>query len=235
MASLSQSQVDQVYDVIVTQGVTYNSLQTDLLDHLCCMIEIKMDEGSEFKESLKSSMNEFGLNNLSEVQEATLYLLTLRTRKMKKVISVIAIIAALFVLTGIGFKMNHFPGANILFVIGVVVCAIAIFPAMAVFELKNTDNNVKRGTIISGYTAGTLLSIATLFKFMHWPGFYPLYYLGLGILVLIFFPLFTFKNYRTTENKLFAIAKSMLIIAGVAVIWASYRMIDMSLQHMAVH
>lgn len=192
-----------------------------------------MDNGSDFNESLKQSVHEFGLKKLGETQEATLYLLTLKTRKMKKLISIVAITAALFVLLGIMFKINHWLGANMLFVLGVVTSAVVVLPAMAAFELRTTDNGVKRGTILSGYSAGILLSLATMFKFMHWPGFGVMYYLGLGILVLVFIPLFTLKNYRTTENKLFAIAKSMLIIAGIFVIWASYRMIDLSLQSLA--
>ena len=91
MASLSQNQVDQVFDVILGQGVTYGSLQLDLLDHLCCMVESKMERGSDFEESLQQSTREFGLSNLSEVQEATLYLLTQKTRRMKKVTSIVAI------------------------------------------------------------------------------------------------------------------------------------------------
>ena len=234
MASLSQTQVDQVFDVILQQGVTYGSLQVDLLDHLCCMVESNMDDGSDFQVSLQHSLHEFGLNNLSETQEATLYLLTLKTRRMKKAISLIAIVAALFVLLGIAFKINHFMGANVLFVLGVVLCAAVVLPAMAAFELKNTENGIKRGAIISGYAAGVLLSLATMFKFMHWPGVNVMYYLGLGILVVIFIPMYTLKNYRTAENKLFAIAKSMLIIAGISIIWASYRMIDMSLAAVAI-
>jgi uncharacterized membrane protein len=199
------------------------------------MIESNMDNGDDFNESLKRSIQEFGLSNLLETQEATLYLLTLKSKKMKKNISIIAIVSALFVLLGIVFKFNHFPGANYLFIAGVIACAALVFPGMAFLEIKNTDNNVKRGTVFSGYSAAILLSLATLFKFMHWPGFFSMYYIGLSILVFAFIPMYTFKNYRTTENKLFAIAKSMLIIAGIAIFWASYKMIDLTIQTAALY
>jgi hypothetical protein len=234
MASLNQNQVNIVHDLLVSQGVSYKALQLDLLDHLCCMVEKKMDNGLEFEESLSLSTHEFGLSNFSEIQEATFHLLTSKLNKMKKVISVIAIVTALFVMMGIGFKIYHYQGAGVLLIMGFLIGALVVFPSMMYFDLKSSNSSVQKGAIVSGYLSGTLLSLATLFKFMHWPGFFSMYSAGLVALIFVFIPLYTFKNYKTTENKLFAVAKSMLIMAGVATIWASYKMVDLTLQSMAV-
>lgn len=228
MARLSQHQVDSIYDLLLSHGVDYESLQIDLLDHMCCMVEQKMDNGLDFGESLTMSTQEFGLSKLSEIQEATFHLLTLKLNKMKKVVSIIAIITALCVMLGIVFKINHYLGASMLVFAGFVLAALLVFPAMMYFELKNSSSLLQKSATISGYLAGILLSLATLFKFMHWPGFFMLYYSGLGLLVLLFMPLYTFKNFKTTENKLFSVAKSLLIMAGVVTLWASYRMLDLS-------
>lgn len=234
MAVLNARQADIIYDFLVAHGVTYPSLQQDLIDHLSCMIELKMDNGLEFHESMSLSTQEFGLSHFSEVQETTFYLLTSKLNKMKKVISVIAIATALFVMLGIGFKFYHFMGAHILLILGFLIGALVVFPAMTYFDLKNSSGKIESGAIISGYLAGTLLSLATMFKFMHWPGFSQLYNGGLISLILIFIPLYTFRNYKITENKLFAIAKSLLIMAGIATVWASYKMIDLTLQSIAL-
>lgn len=227
MARLSQHQVDTIYDLLLTHGVSYESLQIDLLDHICCMVEQKMDNGLEFNESLTMSTQEFGLSKLSEIQEATFHLLTLKLNKMKKAISIVAIITALSVMLGITFKIYHYLGASLLVTIGFVSAAFIVFPAMMYLDLKNSSGPVQKGATISGYLAGILLSLATLFKFMHWPGFFMLYYSGLALLVFIFMPLYTLKNFKTTENKLFSIAKSLLILAGVMTLWASFRMLDL--------
>ena len=228
MAQLKQNQVDSIFDLLLTHGVSYESLQLDLLDHICCMVEQKMDNGLEFDESLSLSTQEFGLSHLSEIQEATFHLLTLKLNKMKKVVGYIAMLTAASVMLGIYFKMNHWLGASFLLMAGFVLAALAVFPSMMYFDLKNNSTTLQKAATISGYASGILLSLATLFKFMHWPGFFVLYYSGLAILVFLFMPLYTFKNYKTNENKIFALAKSMLIMAGVMTIWASYRMIDMS-------
>jgi hypothetical protein len=226
MAQLEQKQVDSIYDLLLTHGVSYESLQLDLLDHICCMVEQKMDNGLEFEESLSLSTHEFGLSHLSEIQEATFHLLTLKLNKMKKVVGIVAILTAFCVMLGIYFKIGHYLGAGVLLFAGFSMAALFIFPSMMYFDLKNNSTNLQKAATVSGYIAGMLLSLAILFKFMHWPGFYLLYYGGLGILVFLFMPLYTFRNYKTQENKIFALAKSMLIIAGVMVVWFSYRMME---------
>ena len=58
MASLSSNQVDKIYDLLVDHKITLESLQIDLLDHLCCMVEQKMDNGLDFGKSLTLSIQE---------------------------------------------------------------------------------------------------------------------------------------------------------------------------------
>ena len=162
MARLSQHQVDSIYDLLLTHGVSYESLQIDLLDHMCCMVEQKMDNGLVFEESLALSTKEFGLSNLSEIQEATFHLLTLKLIKMKKVVSIIAILTAISVMLGIVFKFYHYLGASFLLSFGFISGALIVFPAMMYFELKNASSTLQKGAILSGYIAGILLSLATL-------------------------------------------------------------------------
>lgn len=219
MVTLSEQQIDKIFDLLVDNGVSYESLQIDLLDHVCCMVEQKMDEGKAFSESLNLAMEEFGHQHFSEIQEATIYLLTLKQRKMKKTTGIIGIISSLLVIGGVFLKINHMPGAGIALVIGLVLIGIVVFPLMATLDINNTSGNVKKLTASIGYLAATLLSLATLFKIMHWPNATLIYYLGLILLVFIFIPLYTIKNYKTAENKIMAIAKSTLILAGVVIFW----------------
>jgi hypothetical protein len=48
MAELSDKELQILSEEIDKQGLTYTQLQKELLDHLCCDIETKMDEGIEF-------------------------------------------------------------------------------------------------------------------------------------------------------------------------------------------
>ena len=137
MATLSEQQIDKIFDLIVDNGVSYESLQVDLLDHVCCMVEQKMDEGKSFGDSLKLALQEFGYKHFSEIQEATIYLLTLKQRKMKKTTGIIGIISSLLVIGGVFLKINHMPGAGITLVIGLVLIGIIVFPLMATLDINN--------------------------------------------------------------------------------------------------
>ncbi len=219
MAQLNSIQQDKIYDILVDAGVSYESLQIDLIDHLCCMVEEKMDNGLDFSQSLTLSIQEFGLSSFAEVQETTLYLLTLKLNKMKKAIGVLGIISALAVIAGVLFKINHFPGAGILLAVGLILVSLIVFPFMAYFELAKGNSAIQKFATISGYTAATILSLATLFKIMMWPGSPIIAYTGLFLLVIVFLPSYTFKNYKIAENKMMAFSRSLLILAGVVVFW----------------
>jgi hypothetical protein len=219
MAQLNSKQQDKIFDILVDAGVSYESLQIDLIDHLCCMVEEKMDNGLDFSESLTLSIKEFGLSSFAEVQETTIYLLTLKLNKMKKVIGVLGIISALAVIAGVLFKINHFPGAGILLAVGLILVSLIVFPFMGYFELAKGSSTIQKIATISGYLAATILSLATLFKIMMWPGSPLVFYTGLFLLVIIFLPSYTFKNYKIAENKMMAFSRSLLILAGVIVFW----------------
>lgn len=217
MAQLKEIQVNKIYDFLVEHGISYEALHTDLLDHICCMVEEKMDNGKDFGESFTLSIQEFGLSNLTEIQEATIHLLTIKVKKMKKGIGILGITSAFSVICGVFFKTNHWPGANLLLIIGLCLACLVVFPFMAYFDTHNGKNAIQKAGVISGYLASILLSLATLIKIMKWPAFIYLYYPGLFLLVFVFLPIYTWKNYKTAENKIMAFSKSLLIFAGITV------------------
>lgn len=219
MVQLDSNQVEIINDLLVKNGITYEALHIDLLDHICCMVENNMDNGLDFGQSLTLSLSKFGISNVYQIQENTIYLLTLKLNKMKKTIGIIGIISALSVILGVLFKIQHWPGASLLLIIGLILMAITVLPGMAYLDLISEQNRIGKLQSASGYISAILLSLATLVKIMHWPAFQELYYSGLFLLLMIFLPLYTWKNYKISENKILAFAKSLIICSGVIVFW----------------
>jgi len=219
MEALSDRDIDIVYDALLERGLYHAELQEDLLDHTCCMIEEQMSQGCSFDVGLHKALDVFSATHLQEIQEVTEYLLTTKIRIMKRVMGITGIIASVLVIAGVVFKINHWLGANVSLVLGLVLAGLVAIPLMATIDLKTAKSQLYKATTLLGYGAATILIIATLFKIMHWPGFAVLYYSGLFLLVGLFLPLYTFKNYRTNENKLVAISRSLMILAGVVVFW----------------
>lgn len=219
MVELDKKQIEIINDLLVENGITYEALHIDLLDHICCMIEENMDNGLDFGQSLTLSVSKFGISNIYQIQENTIHLLTLKLNKMKKTVGILGIISALSVIMGVFFKIQHWPGAGVLLFIGLLLTSIFVFPMMAYLDVKTEQSSIHKFHLSSGYISAILLSLATLVKIMHWPGFFKLYYPGVFLLLLVFLPLHTWKNYQIAENKILAFSKSLLIIAGVIVFW----------------
>ena len=130
---LSDHRVDMINDILVENGVTYDELRDDLLDHICCLVEEQMDDGKSFQQGLDLALDRFGLNQLKIIQETTLYLINSKLNTMKKTIGIIGLITSLLVIVGVLFKILHFPGANIMLVLGITGAALIVFSHVGLF------------------------------------------------------------------------------------------------------
>ena len=61
MAELTDKELKILSKEIDKQGLTYTQLQKELLDHLCCDIEAKMEEGIEFLKAFEEVRQRLGL------------------------------------------------------------------------------------------------------------------------------------------------------------------------------
>lgn len=220
MESLSEKQIDQINDILVKQGVGYDELRNDLLDHICCMIEEGLARGQAFSNCLEEALDSFGMQNFKLIQESTLYLLNQKLKKMKKVVSILGLIASLMVIVGVVFRVNHIMGAGILLVLGVSVIALVVLPLLGYMTLVAKEDSSTIVTSLVGYFAAMSMAMGGLFKLMHWPFANILFWLGVGVLLLGFMPIYTLRSYRLAENKLFALTKSMLMLAGFVLLWS---------------
>lgn len=215
MDLLNDEQIDQINDILVNQGVNYEGLRNDLLDHICCMIEDEMQEGLSFSTGLDKALEEFGLENFKLIQESTMYMLNKKLNKMKKFTSIIGLIASLLVIAGVVFKINHILGAGVLLVLGLSIVSLVVLPLLAYLNIVAKED--KQTLIVSsiGYLAGMFLCLGGLFKIMHWPMAMVIFWIGAALLLLVFMPMYSIRSFRLAENKLFALTKSMLVIAGI--------------------
>jgi len=91
MLEISETELDQLSRDIDRQGLTYTRLKNELLDHICCNIESYMREGLTFNESYRKVKREMGSRRITQVQDATLYLINQKYRRMKKTMLVLGI------------------------------------------------------------------------------------------------------------------------------------------------
>jgi hypothetical protein len=80
MYSISDKQIDFILYDLSVNGIQTESLQYDLLDHICIIIEQNLEEGGDFDQFYAATVKTFYKKELREIEEETTFLLTLRHR-----------------------------------------------------------------------------------------------------------------------------------------------------------
>lgn len=97
---------------------------------------------------------------------------------MKKTIILLGVIGALVTSIGIFCKLMHWAGASVAVTIGVL--ALFIYSLLFMIEeLKIASSGLSKLFVALFGISGALMSIAFLFKLLHWP--------GAGVLIYCFF------------------------------------------------
>ena len=222
MESLSDEQIDQVYDLLLAKGLSLPSLRDELLDHICCIVELQMNNGAKFHNALSYAIKQFGPSGIERTQEATIYHLTKKHRKMKNTASILGIIGGITTIFGTLFKVMHWPGAGVLLLLGLAITSLLFMPTALYVNYQQKDGIKDRATIVAGFIGAFLLMIFALFKIMHWPGASVLLFVSLGELILIFIPLYSIKSYRNKENRWFDIGSLTVIMSGIIMVLTLY-------------
>ena len=122
MNRLTDSQIDFVSQDIKRKGLSSNDLHAELFDHICCMLDKRIESGESFKSAYKEIIISFGLGGLRKIQVRRDYELANRVswhnflfQWMNIIINVIYIIgSAVFI--GLTVLFAYFEGS--IFLIG---------------------------------------------------------------------------------------------------------------------
>jgi hypothetical protein len=218
MYRISDQQIDYILSDIGARGVEMESLQQNLLDHVCCIIENNLEENGDFESFYNKTIQTFYKDELWEIEEETLLLLTYKNYyTMKKIMINSGIAAATFFIIGSFFKFMHWQGAAILILLGMVIGALIYLPLLFLFKKNETTESRAKLVLAIGTINGILFCTYSLFKVFHWPGASMIWFFTLGLFSLVFIPLYFFNGIKNPANKVNTITTSLIliIVAGV--------------------
>ncbi len=214
MYTLNEQQIDYILNDIRARGVKTESLQLNLLDHVCCIVEQNMQPGDDFEHFYLQTITRFYKRELQEIEEETHYLLTYKNYyAMKKVMLASGGASAIIMIAAIILKFEHLPGAAALLVSGIMLFSLLFLPLLFLLKLKEQQNAREKIITALGTLSGVLFSLGILFKIMYWPGANMLGILTLVIMGLFFLPLFFYNGIRKPEAKVNTLVTSVLIVA----------------------
>lgn len=76
MYCISDQQIDFIQRDISEHGIIIESLQQNLLDHICIIIEQNLQENGDFQQFYDTTIKTFYKDELRELEEETIFLLT---------------------------------------------------------------------------------------------------------------------------------------------------------------
>ncbi len=196
---LSNQQIDHVRKLIDAGGITIQSLKDDVLDHLCCVVEIKMTQGKTFDEAVHESVYELAPNGLEEIQNETIFLLNSnKIIAMKRIMYFIGMLSAMSFVLGWTFGMLHWLGATELSVGGFLGFVLIFIPLYTIdyFKVKIQRALSEKLRLIFGISSALLVAASVIFKLLHLSGADLLLLSGAGLFVFGFLPFLFFTMYK---------------------------------------
>lgn len=219
MYCISEEQIDFILSDISARGIEMESLQQNLVDHICCVIEHNLDEDGDFESFYSAVIATFYKVELKEIEEETINLLIHKNYYvMKKIMMVSGALSASILSLGILFKFMHWPGAAVMILFGIVLLSFVFLPLMFVLKAKEKQENTDKIVVGIATLCAMLISVGILFKIMHWPFATILVTSALLIMMFLFIPIYFFSGIRNPQTKVNTMVSTILLIAGCGLI-----------------
>ncbi len=114
------------------------------------------------------------------------------------ILFITAFLAAFFFILGVLFKIQHWPGANIMIMVSVLFAALFL-PLLLAKKLGETQEPGKKPVYVLGFLAAYLYLAGVMFKFNHWPAAGILYLTGSILFIGMAFPWYAWLTWRNSE------------------------------------
>jgi hypothetical protein len=212
MPELTIRNIEKISRDIRKQNISYSYLADELIDHVCCDVENKMEQGASFDDAYRSVLRNIGSGRIKEIQEETLYAIDTNYRIMKNIMKISGVAGTIILVAGAMIKILHYPGAGILMTLGALLLSSIFLPSSLTVLWKETHNSKSMITFISAFIAGVSFIFGTLFKVQHWPGAGYILLLAAASFVLLFIPSILIQKLSDPEKK----GKNLIYITGAA-------------------
>ncbi len=209
---LTKDQIQYLENFIDKSGINYSHLRDDLLDHMCCDIEYRMESGESFKDAFDNVLLDCSMSHLAHLQKQTLLLTNKFYSAMKKIVQIFGVLVPLIITAGAMAKVYHWPGAAALLVLGFLFLNFLLIPALSVVSYTEFNDKKYLTPHITVGISAFILSFGLLFKIMHWPGANILLLAG-GVLLLLNIPFLLISVKRKLQPESIIIPAIIGIIA----------------------
>jgi hypothetical protein len=196
---LSGEQIAVITVMIGQSRIKIQTLKDDLLDHLCCVVEIKIESGKTFDTALREALHELAPNGLEEIQQETLCLLNSnKILIMKKVMYLIGLITTISMSLGLTFRIFDWTGGSELFFYGLLGFVFLFIPMITIdkFKVNLHGTLIEKLRVITGVSSGVIVGLGIILKVLGFQGADQLLFGGALLFSFVFLPFLFFNMYK---------------------------------------
>jgi len=196
---VTAEQVTIIRKQVEQSGIINEMLRDDVLDHLCCVVEIKISKGMNFDLALQEASHELAPEGLIEIQRETVFLLNpTKIIRMKKIMYAIGLLTSISMTFGLTFKILHMPGADELFNFGFFGFTLVFLPMITIDRYKQNLHKAmtERLRLIFGFLSAVLIGASVMFKVFHIQDADVMLLVGIAIFSFGFLPFLFFSMYK---------------------------------------
>ena len=220
MYNLSEQQIEFILNDIRRNGVKMEDLQLNLLDHICCIIEQNLKDGDDFESYYQQTVSQFYKNQLYEIEEETITLLTIKNYYvMKKSMILSGTISVATFIIGSFLKIMYWPGANVLLFLAIITLTFIFLPILFFIKSKEASNKKDKWLIAAAVLTGMLYATSSLFSVMHWPGRTPLWISTSAVSMFVLVPIYFLAGIKNELNKTNTIATTIILIGATGILF----------------
>lgn len=140
--TLTEEQIEYIANNLELYGVASGELREDLLDHICTFIET--GDFTDFDAAYAQAMEQFGGHHaMSSIQRETYLQVSFRKAlRRKRTLLILGLAASMLFMTGVLFKVFHWPGAMILLALGFLIVILLLLPLYFWQRYKSTERRL---------------------------------------------------------------------------------------------
>ena len=210
---MNDERLSQIKDYLRKSGLNYEQLETELIDHLLCDIERRMEHGQPYEEAWSHVKDSIPNNELVTIQNETMEILN-KKLSLTRLMSLISLF--LFIQAAV-FKILHLQGAAFLLIAAIVSFTMIIF--LGVIR-DFSVNKQKDGKWIVATVAALIIAfiMSIVFQLLHLPGTFQLRLVSI-LLLIVLFPAISIYYFKrgplAANNRLVTLVEN----SGKAIEW----------------
>ncbi len=136
---------------------------------------------------------------------------------MKQKLYILGVVNVLIVFTGILFKINHWPAAGIMLIIGLLSLVLIFLPMALIDHYKGVCDRKNKLLHIITWLTSFVVFTGMLFKIMHWPGAGPLMAIAIPFPFILFLPVFLITTSKVKNYNIYNTVCILLLLAAISV------------------